>query len=221
MRKLLLIAAMAGLGLAAEPAAATTIYSTFGPGNTFNCCSGTVVTGVLTSGDVFMEAGGFTSPFDADLEQIDIALTWNGGPNTALVSLYTDGGGLPGTAIASWIASGFPDWNSNPTTGAATISGITGVHLTAGTTYYLVAGPVDPSDDTWLAWNYNDQGVVGLQANFQNGHWYPAYDWTQYAFDVLGTATPAPPSVPEPASIALMIGGIAGVVRLRRRKAAK
>lgn len=222
MRKLLMMGALAGVCLAAEPASATTIFSDFGPGGSFACCQGVVVTSMLTNGDVFKEGAGFISPFDATLDQIDIALTHIGGPNTAIVSLHTDGGGgVPGSQIAAWTLSNFPDWFANPTTGAATISGISGIQLTAGTKYYLVAEPVDPTDDTWLAWNANTQGVLGDQPNFQNGQWYADTNVNQLAFDILGTPTTPIVPAPEPATIALFAGGIAGVVRLRRRKAQK
>lgn len=216
MRSMFAIAAFAVL--TAGAASASTIYSSFGPGNTYDCCSGVVVTGAQTTGTPFEEGAGFTSPYAANVEQIDIALSSIQGTDAAIVSLWTNSGNVPGTQLASWTLYGLPSWFGNPGNTPVTISGISGVHLNAGASYFLVASPLDGNDDTWDAWHNNNQGLTGQQPVNEGSGWFTGYS-TALAFDILGSATPT--AVPEPASIALMVGGIAGVARLRRRNAAK
>ena len=68
-----------------------------------------------------------------------------------------------------------------------TITGITGLTLTAGTQYFLVVGPMGLSSTTYEVWNLNNQSKTGthLYSNDGGGTWTNAGTQTLAAFDVL------------------------------------
>lgn len=214
-KAMILAAALAGAALAAQPAGAAAIYSNIGSG--YLCCGGYAFGGSAGAlGHSQYDAVPFVSPFYASVDQIDVALGRIWGTDTAQVSVWTAKGTLPGVKLASWNVSGFPYLGSSSTQ-LVTISGISGLGLLGGTKYFLAVGPADPHDDSFAVWNLNQTGAVAGYA------WNYGYGWSTYlnytatmpAFDVVGHYDP---SVPEPGTIALVLGGLAGAARLRRRR---
>lgn len=145
----------------------------------------------------------FVSPGDYQLTQIDLALVYTEGTNSAVVSLFTDVADAPGVLIGSWTTSGLP-FNFPPVT---TVAGITGVTLSSGASYFLQVSP--GGDDTEVGWSENDIGVTG---DFYNPPFGGA-GMTLPAFDVLGTAS----AVPEPSSLAICGMAILALITRRRR----
>jgi hypothetical protein len=90
-----------------------------------------------------------------------------------------------------------------------TIPGISGVNLTGGQTYFMV---IVTGSSNWNAWNFNTQGVTGLDLYSIDGgsNWVSNGDETLGAFDVIG-------GVPEPSTMLLLGTGLLGVMALRRR----
>jgi hypothetical protein len=151
------------------------------------------------------------------LAQIDIALGFSSGSNSATVNLDADNAGAPGTTLMSWTFTNVP---SEPTDGTTVQTGTatSTLPLLAGTQYWLVASPTNPTGSTWIGWNFNNTGDTGTVDNRTSpkGAWQPSGYSQPAAFDILGTNPVSSTVSPEPASSGLVIGGfglLAGALR--------
>jgi len=192
-----------------------TMFSDLGPsGNVYNCCTGWTVSGTGTIGTSYTEAGLFTPLTGGNVTQIDLGVSSVAGPDTFYASIWTDSGGTPGTQVAGAYWSPL---NANQSFGGCcglvTISGISGVSLTAGQSYFMILGPLSTSDSSWNPWNWNNQGVNGLDLystdggsmwNGGNGSGNPLG-----AFDILGTSTPEPSAAVLFATAGVIMVGLA------------
>jgi hypothetical protein len=188
----------------APAAKADTIFTDLGPG--YDPTEGWTVSGALYGVFAYDAAGTFTSSGSYAVTQIDLGIGNVRGTNGATVELTTDNSGAPGTVLQTWNISSLPDFASTSTT-LTTISGITGIDISAGT-YFLVVLPGDSS--TLDAWNYNSTGATG----FSGSTGYVAAGNTEPAFDVLGSSI----SAPEPSSLILLGTGLLGLVFIRRKR---
>jgi hypothetical protein len=133
--------------------------------------------------------------------QIDLGVSDSVVLNTFYASILTDNAGTPGSEVpgAYWSLSA-----TNPLgtcCGLVSITGISGLDLTGGQSYFMVLGPVSLTDDSATFWNFNSQSVYGLAFYSQNGgSWVSRGSDTELsAFDVLGAT-----SAPEPGSFATL-----------------
>ncbi len=99
-----------------------------------------------------------------------------------------------------------------------TNTGINGLDMTAGQQYFVVLGPENLSDTTFEAFNWNNQGVNGLDLYSTNG----GTNWNSNgtgnplgAFDILGGSQS---TVPEPSSLLLLGTGLVGAFGTLRKK---
>lgn len=201
--------------LAALPVISTadTIFTDFAPGNGYIANTGWAVAGSSSpAGANTVTASAFTSAGNYNLIQVDVAVSWAGGTNGATLSLDSDSGGVPGSAIETWTLTNLAAFGT--CCAVATAISVAGITLQSGVQYWLAAGPLDGT--TWDAWNYNSTSTSGTLANqIDGGAWNVFPGLTLGAFDVLGTPITAP--TPEPATLLLFAGGLAGVAGLRRR----
>lgn len=207
MKALVLPAASLAAVLAlATSAHAITIFSDFGPGETYSDSGGVYIAGPDSYAGLATTAWAFASDGVYDVTQIDFALTNFDGTNSAIASLWTNVSGSTGVELGSWAVSDQPSG-----LGVTTITGITGVRLNSGSSYFLQleAGAADTLDGWWD----NTQGYVA------QGAYHGVFDTVSRAgaFDVVGTA------VPEPGAWTMLILGLFGagaLLRNRRREPA-
>ena len=78
-----------------------------------------------------------------------LGISYVDGVNSFYAALFTDNGCPPGDELRRW-----DNLSSNQTLGGCcglfTISGISGIELTAGETYFLVLGPTDVNDTSFF-----------------------------------------------------------------------
>jgi hypothetical protein len=214
------LALLATLGFAGN-LAADTIYSNLGPGLTYS--GGSAIR--AASGSAVVSPGlAAATPFvvptgsDFSLTEIDLAIgAASAAPAT--VELRDNAGGAPGTVITSWTMN-FPGlFSTSAIVPAQAITGITGITLDAGATYWVAVFPGSPATDTW--WYHNTTGQTNIKASLfiGSGGWSNTFN-ANVAFGVFGTPQDATP-VPDPATLVTLGAGLLGLLgtRARRRRA--
>jgi hypothetical protein len=193
---------------------ADTLFSSFGPGQSYQPKSWVDVGGVGLGNQVV--AFPFVSSETALLESVDAAL-YNVGPSFALSIWTNNSNGQPGNAIdpldqiASFPGPGVASFGCGTNPATCPI-------LQAGQTYWLVA-QTDPSALTYFffsptdtgTWYYDETGNAG-------GPWTVAtLSDSIGAFDVNGLAQATAPT-PEPGSLVLLGSGVLGLLVVGRRR---
>jgi hypothetical protein len=206
--------------------ASTTLFSDLGSGSSvYDPSESYDVSGLGAVGGLIGEyysasqfavagVGGFS------LDEIDLAMSNLSLPSTFFASIWTDADGGPGAQLGGAYWNESTPFEDGTCCGLVSISGITGVSLTGGQSYFLVVGPQSPTDDSSNLFDFNSQGVIGDEQYSNDGGdtWTDRGSVTLPAFDILGD--PETASTPEPGLMPVLLFGIglAGAVAAYRRR---
>ena len=181
---------------------AGTIFSTFGPGQTFNSGGIALTLNGGTNGESLAEP--FTPGSNTSVGSVALALY---GSAAMSLTLETDSSGAPsgsGTAVTT---------SFTPNAGAAqvfTFTLSTPFAVTAGTQYWLVAQSADPTGDSWAPASAASPTASFLGASSTS--WQDSGVVLAYSL-----STPTSATVPEPASLPLLGAGMLLALALARR----
>jgi hypothetical protein len=194
-------------------ASSITIFNTFGPGHSYNCCITASESGSnLPGGPDYTVAMAFTPSTASPLFAIDLAMAYVDrglpGSDQFSLALTTDNSGLPGSTIESWSLTSFLMGCSHCFDTAFSTQH---PELQAGTQYWLVVFPSSDMDGNWMISN----AALGTTAFSLDGGqtWTgPQGNGNIGAFDVRGIT-----SVPESSTLVLLGSGLVGIAVARRK----
>lgn len=191
---------------ASLPAWSATIYSNFGPGDSFDVPAYIIGGGSGTQQEVALS---FVPAFGATLDSIRVAVRndpFFSSANNYTIYLASDSSGLPGSAIETFSGLTF----SYPSA-ILTLNSSANPLLSAGTMYWVVVTAPDLIASSG-AWNFSDQGVMGLAARSVNSGWNACVACASPVMDVNGTSVS---EIPEPSALTLTLAGLAGLLLFR------
>jgi hypothetical protein len=210
------IAAMAGM---APAAAAQIIFDNFGPGDTYDAGAGRAIFGdypaapaLTESGNQFRpDAGGFVQSVALPVFRLP-----DGSDGLAMLHLYADAAGRPGTLLESASFAGIPA--QSPAPGPLTEIRWSGATLLEADTSYWLTMSTD-ARDTALSWQYTATAAAALPTAAATRS--AGEDWTILpgsGGEVTFRVAVAP--VPEPSSLALWASCLAVLGWRARRPSA-
>jgi hypothetical protein len=156
--------------------ASTIVYSSFGPGDTYDVTSGWTIGGA----GVYVQGLQFTPAGSAVVETIEIAAFQIAGGTALNVSLMTDAGDQPGSVLETVPICCFGAGAS-----IQLANSVLRPLLTGGTKYWLVVSPVAAGD--LFGWDRNFNLIALNAQQSMGGPWSVGLEW-QGAMRIRGDA---------------------------------
>lgn len=193
------------MGCSAGVARGDVLFSSLGPGDSFDNSGGRVVTGenYVSFGNVDQAMPFTTGNSAAVLTSVEIGVYHSSGDDSTDVFLMNNGGNVPGTTVLASMSINnigtFPAVLRTATPGGS-------VQLDPNTTYWIV---LDAHNDADLAWCFDTIGINGYAGRSGNppGAWNPEPNDQAMAMRINGRL------IPEPAALSFL----AALPLLRRR----
>ena len=215
---LLTTVTFAAFVIGASPfAAASSIFTNFGAGQSYDTSAGNVIGNAFDgSGSTYAQGDTFVSGGNFNLGSISLALSslFPGSvPDNFTVALKTDSGDAPGSAVLeSWTvlgsALGLFGSNNSP----LTLTSVLNPALTNGTRYWVTVSS-DFNDS--IAWNWNSAGDSSDEAisSDAGSTWFSPSGLPPGALEVDSRAI----TTPEPSTIVLLCTGLVTLLGVRGR----
>lgn len=165
-----------------------TIFSSMAskyPKGVYWCCTGYNVMGP-DAGEQWM-GGSFTPSANHTVTRIEVAVGYSQqGTNGVVISLNQDNGGVPGTALKTWNATGLPTFGTCCVVVVKTDK--TGIPVSAGQQYWIVLSTNAKETNTVDGWNVSDADQVDQanMASYSNNTWHVFQTAPGLAFAVKG-----------------------------------
>jgi hypothetical protein len=126
----------------------------------------------------------FTPAFNAEVTSIVVAVEhMAGSPNSFVLSLNADGGGLPGNVMYSWIVKDAPKFGTCCTLDFTNY--VRSLHVHQGTQYWVVAQTNEDEEGTRMEWDLSPLAIEGNFALNDGTGWSQSTAFTS-AFAVYG-----------------------------------
>lgn len=184
---------------AASRVHADTIYSTFDPDQSFLSSVGWPVVG--PGADEF--AASFVPTQNFTLDSIELAAVLVSGVPALNIEVAADNASSPGAAVEMLSTT---DLSATPA--VVTIDSLSHPLLLAKETYWVVLSSDVVNE---VGWNWNDAEFVGVSLLMPGSSWFPlGTEVPTPAFAVFGTPTST--TIPEPASVWLLMAALAAGV---------
>ncbi|HEX3430817.1 MAG TPA: choice-of-anchor R domain-containing protein [Rhizomicrobium sp.] len=167
-----------------------TIFSSLAskyPKGVYWCCEGYNVMGSNSGVGVQWMGGAFTPDVAYTLTEVEVALGYSGqGANGAVIRVTDDNSGAPGKTLKKWSVSGLPVFGTCCTIVVKTDR--TGIALTGGKQYWIVASTNSSETDTVDGWNVSDADQVdqATTASWDGTVWHTFQTAPGLAFAVKG-----------------------------------
>jgi hypothetical protein len=200
-------------------AKADTVYSSFGPGNTYQTNIGWTVGDqsqvAPDFGDFMDPAAAFTPTANYNLTSVQAAISLYSGTNSVELLLTNSINNLPGSTLETFTFTNQMGALGQDNTPLLADS-VNNPELIAGDQYWLVAKALDPS--TTAAWNFSNTDALMVDSYDSGNTWFnlDAYYPNQGAFQINGD--PVTSAVPEPSSVYLLMIGLLSIVILTSRR---
>ena len=144
-----------------RPAGLVTIFSNLAtkyPKSLYFCCYSYSVEGPNSGGHELWDAEAFTPASDQTVTRIEIAITLGAGTNEAVVAIYNDNSGVPGTALKTWHVTNLSGYNT--CCDLAVLKDNAGIPLTAGHQYWVVLKTDSTNKDSGIQWHANTSDQI-------------------------------------------------------------